>query len=158
MRALDRFEDCAFGLSPLSNACRKDGILAAAAIAKAGLVRPVADTGFRLPAAVFTLVLEILLMFNRGTEEGTIFGNDLEMAVVSSEGCCNGGGVGVLIKGLMGGCSEVGVLLLLINRFGNTFSNMVGKLATELFNSGFVGNLMSPAVEEFTAGAACDVA
>ena len=67
-RALEKFEVvCGFGFSPLSNACKKDGILAAAAIANAGLTA-CAGVGFNAAtaaaaAAVLKVVFVLLVIF-----------------------------------------------------------------------------------------------
>ena len=143
MRALVKFVDCNAGLSPLSKACRKDGILAvAAAMAIAGFDNAFADEGWAVDTTVegtpiFPLTL---LIFSKGIDGVTRLGKDLGTVVVICEGVCSGGG-GVLIRGFSGGFNECWVLLALgfISRFGKT-SNIIGKLPTELLIKGFVGN------------------
>ena len=77
-------------MSPLSSACRKDGILAAAAIAMAGFdspAVPAALTFAPLTAVVFS-PLFALFMFSKGMDGVAKFEIDLEnVVVVIGDGC-----------------------------------------------------------------------
>ena len=140
------------GLSPLSNACRKDGIRAAAAIARAGFTPPM-GVGFKAATAAAAAALfrpAVVGQFWGSDDVDAKLGNCFGPAIDSCGNCCNNGGGGVLIVLFGGGFNVLTVLLVLLllsSKEGKTLSNIIGKFAMGLFNRGLDGNFI-----EATAG------